>query len=335
MSARGPPLSDDKKVLRQEREYTTEQVKQIRQEFGKKLEGKPVPNHMKGSLARDLWKERVRPEGMVFMATDPQPYATNDKRGSFNKSATSLSKPRVEEGKTGGLTYGTQIVQIPETLLSLDWSQAKMGGNWKPTDFEGVMLVQELIPPIGSQDVEGEVTNESLVRQPGWGADNDAMLNSGNRYAPESEKVTSPSAMPVLNSGSRYAPISEKVTISQRDMKCCNKSYKEANEPRPASPGTAANGRKCFFRNHDVDTNERDKAWYSMDEDNLDDETLMNPSPLREVESKKRRETVRANVGWRNPTHNAKNEKGFHEVKSRVSPYNEKPEKLAPHIFRH
>jgi len=321
MSARGPPLSDKRKL----REYTTEQVRQIRQEFDKKLDGKPVPKHMKGTLARDLWQERVRPEGMAFMATDPQPYSTNDKRRPFNKPAMSLSKPRVEEGRSGGLRFGSQVVQIPENMLSLDWSQAKMGGNWKPTDFEGVILVQELIPPIGIQDVEGEVTRESLVRQSGWGADNDAMpgLNSGKRYAPESERVTNgPSAMPVLNSGcTRCAPVSERVTISQRDMKCST-SYKEGNDLRPASP--AANGRKCFFQDHDLESHGRNK-------DNLDDETLMNPShPFREVESKKRGETVRVNIGGRSPA--AKNDEvSFHVDRSRVSPYNEKPEKLAPH----
>jgi len=303
MGAGGPPLSDIKKLLRQEREYTTKQVEQIRQEFDKKLEGKPVPKHMKGTLTSDLWKERVRPEGRVLMATDPQPYSTNEKRGPFNKSVTSLSKPRVEEGKNGGLSFGSHVLQIPENLLSLDWSQSKMGGNWKPTDFEGVILVQELIPPIGDQAVEGEVTNESLVRQPGWGADNDAM--------------------PVFNSGNRYGPVSEKVTISQRDMKCST-SYKKGNDLRSASTGTAADGRKYFFRDYDVESHGRA-------EDNLDDENLMNTSPPRKVESKKRGETVRINVGGgRSPA--AKNEKvSFHEVKSRVNPYKENPEKLAPH----
>ena len=156
--------------------------------------------------------------------------------------------------------------------------------------------MQELIPPIGSQAVEGEVTNESLVRQSGWGADNDAM--------------------PGLNSGARCAPVSEKVTISQRDMKCST-SYKEGNDLRPVS--LAANGRKCFFQDHDLESHGRNK-------DNLDD-----PShPFREIESKRRRETVRVNVEGRSPT--AKNDKvSFHEERSRVSPYNKKPEQLTPH----
>jgi len=182
--------------LRQEcRDYMDQQINQIKQEIDKKLQVRnldsningdgPVSNNTK-KLAQLYQKKPEQSEQM----DKPRNLMVEDSREpeASRKSVVSWSVPEFR-GKIGKLqTYGSQLVQVPEELQHLDWSQARMAGNWKPvSDAQGVVLLDEVYPPLGEGE---EVTVEDMIRQWGLGADNEGAPPVTDGKVPNKERIS-------------------------------------------------------------------------------------------------------------------------------------------------
>lgn len=193
-------------LVRQEcREYMDQQVKKIKQELEQKLANDNQKDVLKHSVNGDGPISNTKKLAQLYQKPEelPKPniLMARDSDVDNRKSVVSWSTPEFG-GKTGRCpTFGSQIVQIPEELQHLDWSQARMAGNWKASEAEGVVLMQELCPPLVQGQIGEEVTEESKIVASGLGSDNDAL------------------PPPVIRTDGKLVPTKEKITIAQTDKK--------------------------------------------------------------------------------------------------------------------
>ena len=186
------------KDLRQEcRDYMDQQINHIKQEIDKKLQVRNLDSSVNGDgpvsnntmkLAQ-LYQKKPEPSEQMAM---PRVLMVEDSREpeASRKSVVSWSVPE-SGGKTPKLkTYGSQLVQVPEELQHLDWSQARMAGNWKPvSNAQGVVLLDEVYPPNLLGEGE-EVTDEAIICQSGLGADNEGAPPVTDGKVPNMERIS-------------------------------------------------------------------------------------------------------------------------------------------------